>query len=60
MIGSNTIIFNQATMIEIVQYWITNKMMSKDEPSPAVHSVKATNVGMGDDFTVDLRSEPRE
>ncbi|HSC56994.1 MAG TPA: hypothetical protein VLC51_07300 [Nitrospira sp.] len=39
MTGRNSIEFNEATMIEIVQYWLDNKFLNKDERSPTVMSV---------------------
>ena len=41
MIGANRFELNEATMIEIVQYWINNKAWNSNEPRPKVVSVKA-------------------
>lgn len=52
MIGSNKIKFNEATMIQIVQYYLDNKLLNKDEKSPKVSSVKGeSSEGM---FTISL------
>lgn len=38
MKGNNRLVLNEATMMEIVQYWLDNKMLNKDERSPKVAS----------------------
>ena len=43
MIGNNSLTLNEATMIDIVQYWLDNKLLNKDEKSPTVKGVKAAS-----------------
>ena len=59
--GNNRLALNQATMREIVQYWITNKMLNKEEASPVVTDVEMGRLGSerGDLFIVSL-GEPHE
>ena len=40
MRGLNTLHFNEATTIEAMEYWLRNKVFNKDDPMPAVKSVK--------------------
>ena len=40
MIGNNEFHFNESTMIEIVQYYLDNKLLNKDECSPTVKAVQ--------------------
>jgi hypothetical protein len=39
--GNNELVLNTATMIEIVQYYLNNKLLNKDE-----HAPKVTNFAM--------------
>lgn len=39
MKGNNRLVLNTATMIEIVQYWLNNKLLNADEPRPTVTAV---------------------
>ena len=55
MPGNNSLVLNQATMQEIVQYWIDNKMINKDESAPKVAYVRPSIAG-GDDFVIGLAS----
>lgn len=43
MIGNNSLILNEATMIEALEYWLVNKVLNKDEPSPRITAVSADN-----------------
>lgn len=43
MIGNNSIILNEATMIEAIEYWLTNKVLNPHETSPRVRAVSADN-----------------
>ena len=54
MIGTNELKLNEATMIEVVEYWLTNKVLRHDSPAPRVASVKASNNGYDSQFTVTL------
>ncbi|CAN1721978.1 conserved protein of unknown function [Hyphomicrobium sp. 1Nfss2.1] len=36
MKGNNEMVLNTATMMEIVQYYLDNKLLNKDEHSPTV------------------------
>lgn len=38
MTGNNEMVLNEATMMEIVQFWLNNKFLNKDEHSPHVTS----------------------
>lgn len=58
MTGRNAIEFNEATMIEIVQYWLDNKFLNKDEHSPTVMSVsRDASSGM---FPVQLETKQQK
>lgn len=48
MTGANEMTLNEATMVEIVQYWFDNKFLNKDEPRPKVTSFKQGNSGRYD------------
>lgn len=52
MTGTNSIEFNEATMIEIVQFYLDNKMLNKDELSPKVVSVRPTKEYPGNAFDI--------
>ena len=55
LIGSNSIEFNEATMVLMVQYYLDNKLLNKDEKSPKVISVSAERgVGLSSTFQVRL------
>ena len=41
--GSNELRFNGATMCDIVQYWLDNKWLNKQEPGPQVLAVEESN-----------------
>ncbi len=56
MKGTNTLTLNEATMIEIIQYWLTNKALNPNEPSPKVSGVKGNSSYEGG-FTVTLMTE---
>lgn len=45
MIGSNSLVLNEATMIEALQYWLTNKVLNKDELAPKVTGISTNNYG---------------
>ena len=60
--GNNSLVLNTATMIEIVQYWIDNKALNKEETLPIVSNVEAASGGRYDDkgtFTVTLTEPPQ-
>ena len=40
MRGNNILSLNEATMIEVVQYWLDNKALNPQERSPVVKGVK--------------------
>ena len=46
MTGSNEMRFNTATMIEIGQYWLDNKLLNKQEQGPMVTHVEEDNVAI--------------
>ncbi len=55
MVGQNQMALNEATMIEVVQYWLDNKSLNKDEPRPKVTGVDKTSNGRYDaEFTISL------
>lgn len=41
--GSNELRFNGATMCDIVQFWLENKWLNKQEPGPQVLEVSESN-----------------
>lgn len=43
MKGSNSLVLNEGTMIEIVQFWLNNKLLNKDEPAPVVTSFSSSS-----------------
>lgn len=54
MTGTNKLDLNTATMIEIVQYWLDNKFLNKDEKHPRVTHVEAGSLSAGAVFIVTL------
>jgi hypothetical protein len=40
-IGVNTLEVNEATIIAAVQFWLSNKVLNKDETAPTVTAVKS-------------------
>lgn len=58
MIGSNEMRFNGATMIEIVQYYLDNKLLNKNESSPKV--TKVGYLSTESLFFVDISSQAAE
>lgn len=57
MIGTNELILNEATMIEIVEFWLNNKFLHKDDYAPKVYSVSLGNNATGNTFKVVMKSE---
>lgn len=61
MRGHNKIQFNAASMIEIVQYYLDNKMLNPQEPRPKVTSVEALSSGRLDNiFEVQIETSVTE
>lgn len=59
MKGTNELKLSQAAMCEAIGYWLTNKVLNKDNPSPAVAKVEAdSRNGYADEFLVTLE-EPK-
>lgn len=56
MYGCNSMELNEATMKEIVQYWLDNKFLNQHNGSPKVGSVKGENTLGCQTFTVELIS----
>lgn len=56
MKGSNELRFNVATMEEIVQFWLNNKWLNKNEPGPQVTLVEQQADGM---FRVAIEQEQK-
>ena len=52
MKGSNTLVLNEATMIEAVQFWLDSIIK---EPAPKVVSVSVGREGMSTLFNVSLK-----
>lgn len=44
--GNNRLVFNQATMMEIVDFYLRNKMLNKDELGAVVNGVETDRDGM--------------
>jgi|TARA_Y100000034_G_C6753335_1_gene335038 hypothetical protein len=62
MKGTNTIVLNEATMIEAVTYWLLNKVLHPDEQGVEVLEVKPASKGMGGEpfvIEVTIKSEGR-
>lgn len=59
MKGNNIIFLNTATMIEIVQYWLDNKFLNKDESAPRVTNVCVSSPlrELSDMFKVEIASK---
>lgn len=57
MKGNNSLEFNEATMMEIVQYWLDNKFLNRDETSPKVAGVWVDTFGAAPVFEIRLESE---
>lgn len=59
MKGNNLLYLNTATMIEIVQYWLDNKFINKDESAPSVVHVCVSSPqrDLNDMFKVELASK---
>ena len=61
MIGSNSMELNEATMIVIVQYYLDNKLLNKDESSPKVTGIRrVVSPGGSDTFVVTLTSDAKK
>ena len=58
MIGSNSMDLNEATMKEIVQFWLDNKFLNKDASSPKVTGIQGVNSGGSNCFRVALEKDP--
>jgi len=58
MKGTNVLRLNRATMVEAVQYWLTNHEIGSDKPSPRVMEV--TTDSRGDWFSVVVEEERME
>lgn len=56
MKGMNELRLNKDTMCEAVQYWLTNKVWNKDEPSPDVTGVEYS--GAHSEFVVTIQTKP--
>lgn len=52
MTGTNEMRFNTASMIEIVQFYLDNKLLNKQEPGPMVTHVEEDSAAM---FVVQLQ-----
>lgn len=54
MVGNNSMQLNEATMITIVQYWLDNKFLNKDEKSPKVVAFKRGGNTYDNNFEIEL------
>lgn len=58
MKGNNEMVLNTATMMEIVQYYLNNKLLNKDEHAPTVTGFALNRShALDNTFVVSLSSE---
>ena len=56
MLGNSSMELTTKVMCEAIEYWLTNKVLNKDEPSPVVNDV-TQNGSPGKTFTVSLKEK---
>jgi hypothetical protein len=52
--GSNRLVLNESAMIEIVQYYLENKLLNKDERSPTVTNFRVSEGHGRDNISYDV------